>query len=334
MENDEGYFTALILSLGYDERIAKILMNCIGFMDIEEAKLYLAHTESLRTKLQLLVDGNSHQHNLLIEGLEVVEKILLNISNFPDNEKFRSLNYDSVTLQKVLKLTSGLEFMNECGFEKIESKLILNVDKLNNNNRSLLKWLNFIVEILKAKFFHKNQSKDEKLKEEDNNKREEGDSGDSHEDNEDYNVNKVAEYERNQNWKEVWNNREDDRNVICDCCWNEVVQYKSRNLNNAGWYSSSLNDRSGYSYRYECEICKDNKKKFNLCMLCFEKWEEECNRENFDLRNSKKNTNHKVLKKNSIHDSTHEFISHQPETKIKINRGPAPDPSKHRRWGT
>jgi hypothetical protein len=156
-DQDEEYFTALILSLDQDEVIANVLKKFIVSKNIDEAKLYLTNTENLRSKLQILVNSNSHQHKLCIEGLEIIEKVISNICGSPDDEKFRSINYDSNTLQKVLRLSSGLEFMKECGFEKIGNKLTLNIDKLNENNRTLLKWFNFIIEILKAKYLPQKQ---------------------------------------------------------------------------------------------------------------------------------------------------------------------------------
>jgi len=126
----------------------------------------------------------------------------------------------------------------------------------------------------------------------------------------DFKQNINTDEERNRRWKEVWDSRTCDSNYICDCCWKEIIQYKKRNLNNAGWFSSSMNDRSGYEYRYSCEECKQ----FNLCFGCYEKWENENNGPN-----------------NSIHDKSHTFISHPSENKIKHNYGPAPDPRNYRR---
>lgn len=332
-EHDEeiDLFYGIMSSIGYEKRIAKILLKCIGFVDEEEAKRYLAVSEGLRERLQFLVDRNQEggDRTRLNAGLSVIQKVLSNLYNEPQNDKFQSLRFDSAALGKVLCLAGGLEFLEHCGFEKkkkarldasansgaTETYLVWNSQRLNES----MKCFQFVVAILDANYFDPDAVAKEMFK---------GgaggnpgaDAGEAARKKQQKQKERDAAAEHQRAWKDAWDARADDRNWVCHCCWREIVQYKSRSLNSAGWYDSS-NERGGYGYRFECVECKD----YQLCQECYDQWDEQLNA-SANLSNSQK--------QQIIHDLSHAFRSHPPENKVKSNRGPAPDPRNYRRkWG-
>jgi hypothetical protein len=332
MEQDQDeeieLFYGLMSSIGFEKRISKILVKCIGYLDIDEAKHYLAGSESVRERLQFLVDRNQEggDRMRLDAGLAILQKVLGNIYKEPQNEKYQSLRFDSVALAKVIGLTGGVEFLETCGFEKItrekqinlcDSNSIAQVDTFLVWNPNLLpdalKCFCFIVAILEANYFDPDAVAKDMWKGG-------GSDGEAARKKLQKRVEREALANHERAWKEAWDSRVDDRNWVCHCCWREIVQYKARSLNTAGWYDSG-NERGGYGYRFECEDCKD----YHLCQECYEQWEEQ-------LSNSAKLVNSQ--KQQLIHDLNHTFRSHAPENKVKVNRGAAPDPRKYRRkWG-